>query len=87
MFGKKRIRKPGHRGPEDLPFADMDGKELHVGDYVESFRYALGYCRILLTDKGYVYESLENGTRINWARMIDASTKYQKVKKLDKKPT
>ncbi|HHJ11275.1 MAG TPA: hypothetical protein ENK25_10365 [Bacteroidetes bacterium] len=84
MFGKRKVV---HKSHEELPFADMEGRELHEGDYVESFRYALGYCRILLTDEGYVYESLENGTRVNWARMIDASTKYQKVKKLDKKPT
>lgn len=82
MFHRRKTRI--RNGGEDLPFADMDGTPLHSGDFVESYRYELGICRIVDTDDGYVYESLESGIRVNWARMIDAHTRYQKVKKLDK---
>ncbi|GAJ22064.1 unnamed protein product, partial [marine sediment metagenome] len=37
---------------------------------------------VFFTDEGYVYESLETGKRVNWAKMIDASTENQKVRKI-----
>ncbi|WP_245706110.1 hypothetical protein [Catalinimonas alkaloidigena] len=62
--------------------ADINGIPLAEGDFVESLRYDLGKCRLLKTDKGFVYESLENGRQVSWLQMIDASTDQQKVKKL-----
>ena len=86
MFGSGK-KETKHNGEEKLPFVDMEGHKLQEGDYVESLRYELGICRIILTGEGYVYESLEDGTKVNWARMIDARTKYQKVRRLDQKPS
>ena len=65
----------------NLNFADIDGLPLEEGDIVNSLRYDLGRCRIIKTEEGLAYESLENGKIIHWARMIDATTRNQKVKK------
>lgn len=62
--------------------ADFDGNPLKEGDVVESLRYDLGKCKLFFTDEGYVYESLETGKRVSWAKMIDASTENQKVRKI-----
>lgn len=69
----------------EVKMADMDGNPLKEGDIVMSYRYDLGKCRIVDTDQGFVYESLESGKQVNWARMIDARTELQKVKKISEK--
>jgi len=55
----------------ELNFADLDGIPIKVGDKVLSLRYDLGECRIIKTKE-----------QVSWARMIDAATKNQKVRKL-----
>ena len=47
---------------------------------MESLRYHLGACKIILENEMYYYESLESGERVSWTRMIDAATEKQKVK-------
>jgi len=66
---------------EDLKFADLDGNLLHEGDIVASLRYDLGRCRIIREGTGFSYESLENGRKVDWTRMIDAASGNQKVRK------
>ena len=65
-----------------LQFVDLEGKPLKEGDTVMSLRYDMGECRIIRTEEGMVYESLGTGEKVNYARMIDAATGYQKVKRL-----
>ncbi len=78
----KLFKKNGSKKPE-LNFADIDGMPLKEGDTVECFRYDLGKCRIINTDEGLAYESLKTGKIIHWARMVDATTKNQKVRKME----
>ncbi len=61
---------------------DLDGQTLAPGDMVESLRYGLGVCRIVKATDGFVYESLEISKQVNWVKMVDASTKFQKVRKV-----
>jgi hypothetical protein len=64
-----------------LTFCDFDGQPLKEGDIVMSLRYDLGECRIIKTENGYAYTSLKTGETVNYAKMIDAGTGYQKVRK------
>jgi hypothetical protein len=75
LFGKKS-------GRSKLRFVDLEGQPLKEGDTVLSLRYELGECRILNTESGMVYESLASGEQVSYAKMIDAATGYQKVRKL-----
>ena len=59
---------------------DLDGNPLNEGDIVENFRYDMGDCRLVKTEEGFAYESLADGRRVSWVRMIDASTENQKVR-------
>ena len=61
---------------------DLDDNPLSVGDTVMSLRYELGECRIVESEQGVEYESIESGERVSWVRMIDAATERQKVRKL-----
>jgi len=61
---------------------DMEGNELNPGDRVISLRYDLGECTVMRHENGIEYLSIEKGTRVHYARMIDASTGRQKVRKL-----
>jgi len=72
-IGKKKNR---------LKFYDFDGQPLKEGDMVMSLRYDLGECRIIMTETGYAYESIKTGEKVSYAKMIDAGTGYQKVRKL-----
>ena len=60
---------------------DLDGQLLQDGDLVLSLRYDLGECRIIKTDEGIEYHSLETGDKVSWIKMIDAATERQKVKR------
>jgi hypothetical protein len=71
------------RAKSKLQFVDLDGQELKPGDTVMSLRYDLGECRIIKTDEGMAYQSLASGEQVSYARMIDAATGYQKVRKLE----
>ena len=61
---------------------DIDGLPLAEGDFVEAMRYDLGKCQIILKDGKYIYDSLETNEQVSWARMIDAASRRQKVKKI-----
>lgn len=78
---KKRKRKDAKK-KDSLPFVDIDGSPLQEGDIVMAQRYELGESKILKAEQGWEYESLESGKIVSYARMIDAATKHQKVKKL-----
>jgi hypothetical protein len=75
LFSKKSSRSK-------LRFVDLEGQPLKEGDTVLSLRYELGECRILNTESGMVYESLTSGEQVSYAKMIDAATGHQKVRKL-----
>jgi hypothetical protein len=64
------------------PMLDLDGKTLKEGDFVDCLRYDMGKCQLVKTEKGFLYESLDDGKRVSWVKMIDAATKNQKVRKL-----
>jgi len=81
LFRKKsKIIKSRGNKPQ---FVDFFGNPLKEGDVVESMRYDLGKCKIIKAEKGFIYESLESGEQMNWLKMIDASTSFQKVKKIE----
>jgi len=66
-----------------IQFCDFEGQPLKEGDIVMSMRYDMGESRIIKTEEGLVYESLSSGQTVGYARMIDAATGYQKVRKLE----
>ncbi len=76
------FRKSKKKEKSGLPFSDIDNRPLEVGDLVYSYRYGLGKCRIIMTDNGFAYESLESKEKIHWGKMVDAVSKNQKVKKI-----
>ena len=61
--------------------ADLNQEPLAEGDTVESLRYDLGTCRVIYTDKGLTYQSLQDGRQVSWHLMVDAATDLQKVRK------
>lgn len=79
-FFKKNKKKSAIPRPA---LADMYQQPLQEGDIVEAYRYDLGKCRIISSEKGLVYESLETGKQVSWHLMVDAITELQKVKKLE----
>jgi len=66
-----------------IKFYDFEGQPLKEGDIVMSLRYDLGECRIIMTENGFAYESIKTGETVNYVKMIDAGTGYQKVRKLE----
>lgn len=60
---------------------DLDGNQLAAGDVVINYRYDMGECKVLETAAGLEYESLADGRKVSWVRMVDASTERQKVRK------
>ncbi len=80
----KWFRKNGSRSSgSKLRMADLNGNVLKEGDMVESLRYNLGECKLLKTDNGYEYESIGSGEKVSWAKMVDAATENQKVRKIE----
>jgi hypothetical protein len=75
LFNRKKKKS-------SIKFYDFDGQPLKEGDLVMSLRYDLGESRIIMTENGFAYESLKTGEKVNYAKMIDAGTGYQKVRKL-----
>ena len=61
---------------------DLDGNALRAGDHVLALRYDLGECTVVSAENGIEYYSVLTGTKIHYAKMIDATTGRQKVKKL-----
>jgi hypothetical protein len=76
LFRKKKSSE------SELNFADLEGMPLKEGDKVVSLRYDLGECRIIRTEEGLAYESLSDGRKVSWGKMIDAASKNQKVRKV-----
>jgi hypothetical protein len=66
---------------QSISLIDLDGNPIVDGDIVESLRYDLGECRVFKTENGFDYESLKDGNRTSWLKMIDAATERQKVRK------
>ena len=75
------FRRNKNKTQEAPPLADLSGLPLAEGDTVESLRYDLGTCRVIFTEKGLTYQSLNDGRQVSWHRMVDAATDLQKVKK------
>lgn len=68
---------------EEPMMHDLNNQQLNEGDLVEVLRYDMGKSRIIMTEKGFGYESLENGKIVTWHYMVDAATSLQKVKKIE----
>ncbi len=71
------------KGKSKIQFTDLEGQALKAGDHVMSHRYDMGECRIVETETGLAYEALATGQQVSYAKMIDAATGYQKVKRLE----
>lgn len=82
MFGLFRRKKTEKIQQLAIQMADINNNPLKEGDLVESLRYELGKCKVLKTEEGYSYESMETGEQVSFLRMVDASTELQKVKKI-----
>jgi hypothetical protein len=76
-----RLFKRNGSPKSELNFADLDGSPLKEGDTVDALRYDLGRCKVIRQEDGMAYRSIESGKIVHWARMVDASTKNQKVRK------
>lgn len=81
-FKKNSNGQNGSGKAKQVQMVDIEGQPLTVGDKVESLRYDLGICEIVEAEIGFDYVSEETGKRVNYSRMIDAATSYQKVRKL-----
>ncbi|MCK5170772.1 MAG: hypothetical protein KAQ75_12915 [Bacteroidales bacterium] len=62
---------------------DLNGTPLYSGDKVDCLRYEMGESILIEGENGYEYESLKTGQKVSFAKMIDAATSFQKVRKLD----
>lgn len=77
------FKKKQENGVKPMPeISDLEGMPLKEGDIVDALRYELGRCKIIIEDKKYFYESLATGEKVSWARMVDATTNFQKVRKV-----
>jgi len=74
LFKKKNKRKQ---------LQDLNGTPLFVNDKVDCLRYEMGESILLDGENGYEYESIKTGQKVSFAKMIDAATSFQKVRKLD----
>ena len=79
MFGLFKKKKDSSELPQ---LFDLNNEPLREGDIVEAFRYDLGTCKLSIQEEVYVYESIDSGKQVSWLKMIDASTDFQKVKKI-----
>ena len=75
MFGLFKKKK------KELMLFDLEGNALTDGDIVLSLRYDMGECKVVKTDIGFEYQSIEGDTKMTWLKMIDAATERQKVRK------
>lgn len=62
---------------------DLSGVPLSVGDKVECLRYEMGESILIEGELGFEYESVKTKQKVSFAKMIDAATSFQKVRKLD----
>ncbi|WP_339816009.1 hypothetical protein [uncultured Imperialibacter sp.] len=82
MFGIFKRKKESPRKEKKLELVDLEQQPLAVGDKVESLRYDLGISILIQEEDGLYYQSEASGTKVHWTKMIDASTEFQKVKKV-----
>ena len=66
-----------------LSLVDIEGLPIEFGDRVESLRYDLGTCELIKKEEGIFYRSIETQEEVSFAKMIDAHTKRQKVRRID----
>jgi len=62
---------------------DLNGAPLFAGDKVDCLRYEMGESILIEGENGFEYESIKTGQKVSFAKMIDAATSFQKVRKLD----
>ena len=74
LFKKKNKKKQ---------LQDLNGTPLFSGDKVDCLRYEMGESIFIEGENGFEYESIKTGQKVSYAKMIDAATSFQKVKKLD----
>ncbi len=79
-FFKRKRRNNGTSNPQ---LADLDKNPIKPGDVVDALRYDLGKSKVIETEKGLAYESIETGKVVTWHLMIDAATELQKVRKIE----
>jgi hypothetical protein len=75
MFGLFKKKK------KELILFDLEGNPLVEGDIVLSLRYDMGECKLVKTENGFEYQSIDGDTKVTWLKMIDAATERQKVRK------
>lgn len=72
-FFKKKSKE------KELPIIyDLNGSTIEVGAKVKCLRYDLGECTVELEGREYFYAA-SSGQKVSYTKMIDASTKNQKV--------
>lgn len=81
MFGLFKRKKKEDK-PKNPELVDLAQQPLFIGDHVESLRYDLGLCVLTEEEDGIYYQSEKDGRKVHWTRMIDASTEFQKVRKI-----
>jgi len=74
LFKKKKRNKQ---------LQDLSGAPLFTGDKVDCLRYEMGESVLLEGENGFEYESIKTGQKVSYAKMIDAATSFQKVRKLN----
>ena len=74
MFGLFKKKK------KEQVLLDLDGNQLSEGDIVDNLRYDMGESKVVKSEEGFAYESIADGRRVSWLRMIDAATERQKVR-------
>jgi hypothetical protein len=75
-------RREKNNGTSNLQMADLDRNPIKAGDVVDALRYDLGRSKVIETEKGLAYESIETGKVVTWHLMVDAATELQKVRKI-----
>ena len=74
MFGLfKKAKKSA------LLLEDLNGSPLADGSRVKSLRYELETCTLKKDGEDWVYISDKTGEKVSFIKMVDASTKRQKV--------
>ena len=73
----------GRQARKKKPLQDLNGAPLFIGDKVDCLRYEMGESILLEGENGFEYESIKSGQKVSFAKMIDAATSFQKVRKLD----
>ena len=65
------------------PLYDLQGQPIAEGDQVQSLRYDLGICEVVLIDSQIHYKCVSSPDRkVHYAKMVDAITGNQKVYKI-----